>query len=105
MTKASHCRHSCLVFYWAMFVFLVHKYMYFFFPDLFPQVAVIKGILLSVDAFIHIKADTESEVAKAAIKLRNTFIAAETVIGRGLYFGFYFFYFTLFFFGVKAKRF
>lgn len=26
----------------------------------------------------------ESGVAKAAIKLRNTFIAAETIIGRGL---------------------
>lgn len=37
----------------------------------------------------------ESGVAKAAIKLRNTFIAAETIIGRGLYFGF------ILFFGVK----
>lgn len=34
----------------------------------------------------HMKADLESEVAKAAIKLRNTFIAAETMIGRGLSF-------------------
>lgn len=32
------------------------------------------------------KADLESEVAKAAIKLRNTFIAAETMIGRELSF-------------------
>jgi len=39
------------------------------------------------------KADQESEVAKAAIKLRNTFIAAETMIGRGLSFLVFVFWF------------
>lgn len=33
-----------------------------------------------------IEADLESEVAKAAMKVRNTLIAADTVIGRGLSF-------------------
>lgn len=50
--------------------------------------------------FRHIKVDLESEVAKAAIKLRNTFIAAETMIGRGLSF---FLVFVLFS-GFKEKR-
>lgn len=40
-----------------------------------------------------IEADLESEVAKAAMKVRNTLIAADTVIGRGL---FLFFCFVLF---------
>lgn len=39
-----------------------------------------------MDIVLHVKADLESEVAKAAIKLRSTFIAAETMIGRGLSF-------------------
>lgn len=45
---------------------------------------------------IHIKADMESEIAKAAIKLRNALIAAETTVGRGLWF---------LFCSVKGKRF
>lgn len=48
--------------------------------------------------FIHIKAGLESEVAKAAIKLRNTFIAAETMIVED-------FPFWFLFFGFKEKRF
>lgn len=43
--------------------------------------------------FMLIEADLESEVAKAAMKVRNTLIAADTVIGRGL---FLFFCFVLF---------
>lgn len=42
-----------------------------FFPRSLSPSCCYKSIL-SVDAFIHVKADTESEVAKAAIKLRNT---------------------------------
>lgn len=44
-----------------------------------------------MDTVLHIKADLESEVANAAVKLRNPCIAAEIMIGRGLsFFGFCF---------------
>lgn len=64
------------------FLVLLNVYFQISFPKLLLQ----KSILLSVDTARHMKADLESEVAKAAIKLRNTFIAAETMIGRGLSF-------------------
>lgn len=64
-----------------------HEYMYFISRS-FPNLLLSKSILLSVETVIHfLKAGLESGVAKAAIlKLRNTFIAAETMLGKGLSF-------------------
>lgn len=45
MKKASHCRHSCLMFYWAMFVSWYS--CVFYFQISFPSY---KSILLCVDA-------------------------------------------------------
>jgi hypothetical protein len=58
-----------------------------------------------VDSVIHTKANLESEVAKAAMKLRNTFIAAETMVGRGLYFLDFVLFRFVFFSFVVLKRF
>lgn len=60
------------------------KYIFKFSPKYFTKSCCY--ILLIVDAFLRIEADLESEVAKAARKLRNNFIVAETMIGRELCF-------------------
>lgn len=90
MKKASHCRHSCLIFYWAMFVSWYSQVRVFYFQIAFP------GCCYKV---FCVDTDTVKQIWSLKwlkqLSNRDTFIAAETRIGRGLSFWFLFCFLVL----------